>query len=482
MDIIKPFSRNSKLFALLIVISLLCLSSNIGISIKTSDSEDSQTYDFLIITPEEFSKEIKPLEEHKEKYGIKTKIVTLKEVYEEMFWQGRDDAEKIKYFIKKAYDEWNIKYVLLVGGIKNQLSKEEQWWLPVRYSYLEERWTAMPRYKENKFLSDLYFADIYDNESNFCSWDTDNDGYYGEWFGNNSAEDILDLYPEVYLGRLPCRNRFEVRVVVHKIINYETKKADESWFKKMVVVAGDSYVGEDDIDGDNKPEGEIETQKALDQMPGFEPIKLWTSTGSWRYPVDIIFEINKGCGFCFFNSHGCPSGFSDHPPNSTEWIFGLSNYNLFLLRNRNKLPVCVNLGCHCSMFNVSLGHSTKNSGRPCYECINWRLVTKINGGCIATIGFTGLALITEDKLDPSQGGASGGLVTRFFKEYGINNNTILGDCYGKAIQNYIESYPIDWDQNSYNDSAIDAKVVEQLVLFGDPTLKIGGYDKSFLNQ
>ena len=41
--------------------------------------------------------------------------MTLNEVFKQMYWQGRDCAEKVKYFIKTAIEEWETKYVLLVG-------------------------------------------------------------------------------------------------------------------------------------------------------------------------------------------------------------------------------------------------------------------------------------------------------------------------------------------------------------------------------
>jgi hypothetical protein len=55
-----------------------------------------------------------------------------------------------------------------------------------------------------------------------------------EWDENNKDE--MDLYPDVYLGRLPCTNKIDVRTMVKKIINYEKDKSDESWFKKMVLI------------------------------------------------------------------------------------------------------------------------------------------------------------------------------------------------------------------------------------------------------
>ena len=476
MQIVISGLKN-KLLVSIIVFLLLCLVANTSISTQISVSEENPKYDLLVITPDVFSKEFDRFVEHKERYGVKTKVVTLTEVYNQIFWQGRDQPEKIKYFIKKAYDDWGISYVLLIGGIKNQLSKDERYWLPVRYCYLQDRWYVKPSGLDIKFISDLYFADIYDSEGNFCSWDTDNDGFFGEWLSNKSADDILDLHPDVYLGRLPCRNRFEVKIVVNKIINYEKTKADDSWFKKMVVVAGDSYVGKEDI-GDNESEGEKETQQALDQMPGFTPIKLWASLKTWRNHWDIIRTINKGCGFLYISAHGAPASFCTHPPNSTRFISGLATFRVPFLRNVNKLPVCVNTACYNSMFNVSIAHTSSNANRPCYECINWRLTNKIFGGCIATIGYTQISLSTEDKLDPTKGGGCGDLVMMFFREYGMNNTSILGECFGKAIHNYLLEYPINWNEKSYNDTAIDAKTVEHFVLFGDPSLKIGGYDKN----
>lgn len=53
-------------------------------------------YEFLIITPTKFKKELMPLVAHKEKIGVSTNLITLSKIYEEMYWQGRDDAEKIK--------------------------------------------------------------------------------------------------------------------------------------------------------------------------------------------------------------------------------------------------------------------------------------------------------------------------------------------------------------------------------------------------
>ena len=85
---------------------------------KTNYDKSNLEFKLLIITPKKFSNALNPLVNHKENMGISTKLVTLDEIYEHMFWQGRDEAEKIKYFIKKTIEEWQTQYVLLIGGKK----------------------------------------------------------------------------------------------------------------------------------------------------------------------------------------------------------------------------------------------------------------------------------------------------------------------------------------------------------------------------
>ena len=62
----------------------------------------------------------------------------------------------------------------------------------------------------------------------------------------------------------------------------------------------------------------------------------------------------------------------------------------------------------------------------------------------------------------------GYIETLFFKEYGVENIDILGEIWGQAVTDYLNVYPGMSDQT-------DCKTVEQWVLFGDPSLKIGGY-------
>ncbi len=424
---------------------------------------DSDSYDLLILSPKKFSSDLLPFVKHKQNVGIATRLVTLDEVYDQMYWQGRDKPEKIKYFIKNAFDFWNITYVLLVGDFRL---------MPIRYVHNAD----VEGYYEPFFISELYYADIYDANGSFSSWDTNNNGVFGEWIEDNAEDADIDLYPDVYVGRLACANRLEVRIMVSKIISYETSTFGAEWFDRIVVVAGDTYPEVLNANWTGN-EGEQNTLQVLENMTEFEATKLWTSDQSFSGPRDVRREINKGCGFLYFDGHGSPFTWSTHPTNDPDtWIDGLNVLSMSRLRNRKMLPVCVVGGCHNLQFDVHLGKLRDD--RFFYytwipECWGWKLTRAIRGGSIATIGCTGLGMTKEDK--DSFSGAGDFLEPSFFHEYDPEENNILGKIWGDTLSLYLDQYPIDWNTPAAWDFAIDAKTVQQWALLGDPSLRIGGY-------
>jgi len=469
----------SKIMVLLLVFFLFGITPSFGAELTENQSLDNNSdlivnnifkndnsyYELLIITPNKFVPILKNLEMHKEKVGISTKLVTLKEVYKQMFWQGRDEAEKIKYFIKSAIENWGISYVLLVGDFRI---------MPIRYCYNAD---VNSGYNEPRFISELYYADIYDSNGNFSNWDTNNNGVFGEWMGDVAEDYNIDLYPDVYVGRIACRTKLEVRTMVDKIIKYESNTFGKNWFKNIVVIAGDTYPEYQNPNWTGN-EGEENTVRVLENMTDFLPIKLWASDGSYTGTRSVLRAINKGCGFLYLDGHANPYNWGTHPPNSEKFIDGLSVLSMSRLKNGYKMPVCVVGGCHNLQFDVNI---KKLLDDPWYyftwipECWGWKLTRKIGGGSIATIGCTGLGMTKEDK--DSFSGAGDFLEPTFFYEYGTNNTHILGECWGNAITNYLNKYPIDWYTPAAWDFAIDAKTVQQWALLGDPSLQIGGYPK-----
>jgi hypothetical protein len=426
---------------------------------KNTSSSDTSLCDLLIITPSTYVKALEPLKEHKNTNGIKTSIVPVNRIYDDI-WYGRDTAEKIKLFIKKAYDETQIKYVLLVGDFRT---------VPIRYVHNTDSF-------EQYFISELYYADIIDKNGDFSSWDTNNNGMYGEWNGEEAQDKDIDLYPDVCVGRLACRNVFEVKIMVHKIINYETTTYNTEWFHRIVGVAGDMYPPGSYPFPTPGYEGEDNVLTDISYLSGFENTTLFTSDGSFKGPRDVLREVNKGCGFLLFYGHGNPAVWSTHPPDDASvWIEGLSVKTMPRLRNNEMLPVCVVNSCHNLQFDVNvfnIFHQAFGYMTWIPECWGWKLTRKIGGGSIATIGYSGLELTKEDK--ESQQGAADYLDNSFFYTYGVNQIDILGEVWKQSIVRYLDKYPIHWNTPAAGDFAIDAKTVQQWVLLGDPSLQIGG--------
>ncbi len=441
--------------------------------------EDPEIYDLLILTPEKYEDNLKPLVNHKNNFGVSTKLVTLDKVYEEMYWYGRDQQEKIKYFIKESIEKWGISHVLLIGGLNGQTNRLD---LPIRYSHVippDEQ-----EYAEQSFISDLYYADIYNDIGEFSSWDSNNDDIFSVW--NQTYKEEMDLYPDVYIGRLPCRNSNEVKIMVDKIINYEKEKLSKEWFNNLILVAGDSY-----NDTAHFNEGELISDKAIELMPEFTPVKIYSSEQDINRKT-VNTAMNNGAGFAYFCGHGSPASWSTHfPPDGTEWTTGYDIDDMIFLKNKEKLPITVVGGCHNGQFDVSMMNMLTgiiehglieyffksphwfyyNEWVP--NCWAWWLTSKSNGGAIATIANSGLGTHGEDDSDYNSIAdyievLDGWLELKFLQLYGENNFDCLGENHGDTLSGYLNRFVGD-------NAKMDVKMVQQWILFGDPSLKIGGY-------
>jgi len=451
---------------------------------KNFQTQAKVTYDMVIIAPSKFSGTLQKLIDHKNAHGINTTLKTTEDIYNE--YTGVDKPEQIKYFIKDALETWNITYVLLVGGMKsyifgtaqddaNQGSKS--WNVPVRYSNLDDGY-------ESGYISDLYYADIYDSHGNFSNWDSNHNGIFGEW--TMTKKDIIDLYPDVYVGRLACRNKLEVKIMVDKIIKYESTPADPSWFKKMVVVGGDLW---DDV-GTNYVEGEVMCDKGLSYMPGFTPVKIYASNkeGGGLVPTtkDIVSTVSGGCGFLFFEGGGNPGEWNTQwPGDFINWTGGITCFNFPKLKNKEKLPICIASGNSLSQFNVTILKTLKDPvgmhtyGKLLPECWSWWLTRKIGGGSIATLGDAGATYGNVGETGDLDGDGvnepdcveslCGYRAALFFKIYN-ESHASLGVVFGETIKQYLDTFPGMYAQG-------DCKTVESWTLLGDPSLQIGGYTK-----
>lgn len=415
----------------------------------------SNQYTLVIITPSEFSEILQPLVNHKNVYGMQTILVTLEDIYSS--YPGRDNPEKIKYFIKHAVDDWNTSYVLLVGDIKK---------LPIRATYAS--WWAAD------LLSDQYYADIYNADHEFCSWDKNGNNRFSEVDNSGNDLDGVDLYADVHVGRLACSDATEVSTVVNKIITYEEETFNQIWFKRIVLAGGDTFP----LCRGAPPfvyEGEITNTKVAQNLPGFDTTFLWTSRHT-LHPFTFNWAINQGAGFVSYAGHGFEHGWGTYRPNAMMTNALIFYYTPYVnnLKNGDKLPVIFFDACLTAKldFNVTdlqnyyprisnlLVHLFGLSNNPSdfYTCFAWSFLKKEGGGAIGTIGSTRTAYTWVDK-DGVYGGA-GYLDVHFFKAY--QEGVHLGQMLTTSQNDYMNNVDKDYF------------TLEEFMLLGDPSLMVGG--------
>ncbi len=404
-------------------------SAQISITYSQTSVSFTDEYEFLIISAEEFTDALQPLVTYKNDHGTPTLMVTLADVPEDV---GVDRQEDIKYFIKDAIETYGVSYVMLVGsGLKD----EEKF--PVRYA-----WVPSGGYEE-KFPSDLYYADVYNGVGDFSDWDANDNGKYAELPGDMTE---VDIYPDVYLCRLPCHTPSEAETFVGKIIEFEEHN---SMMNTIVQIGGDTFPG----DPEDINEGEYANDAVLDELPGYTSTKLWGSTGTLT-KSNIIQGFYDGADFVDFSGHGSPISWATHPPgDETTWIpegqrwSGFVYLDIDWLFNNKKYPVVVFNACSNSKYSESL------------DCLGWKMVKKTNGGGIASYGASGIGYGSYGSSEPER--AFGWMEVHLFK--GIAADKILGDVWSDCITGYT---------NSFEFEDFDYKTVLELALFGDPTLAI----------
>jgi hypothetical protein len=438
----------------------------------------SDAYDLVIIAPKKFEKNIQPLIDSKNQHGMNTIFKSVEDILAD--YQGHDEPEQVKYFIKYAFDTWGIKYVLLFGGLKSHLyaiDKDDRnhgsdaWNVPVRYVNIHYTEGGGP--DQSNCLCDLYYGDLYDADGSFSSWDSNSDGIYAACqLPGGIPDDTVDLVPEVYVGRLPCVTAKEVTLLVNKIITYEsTGPAEKPWYKTMIGIGGKSH-----IIYNGQPDGEYQCNVSIENMNSIidTPIRVFAShknsEGYTPTTEDITSVFSKGAGYIMFEGHGNPLVWKTFWRDNNTMTSGINRFQFYKITNKDKLPVVVTGGCTEGLYNLTIIRTALDktnlryftSGTPASDCFAWALVIKPNGGAIASTGSTGYSLASIS--DPLK--YSPGLDKNFFYQIGQNGSTTLGAAHSGAIRRYIQDNAIDLPEKY---------IITNWQLFGDPSLKLGGY-------
>ncbi|MCK4416406.1 MAG: hypothetical protein KAU84_04560, partial [Thermoplasmatales archaeon] len=180
-------------------------------------SSMNEDYDLLIITTDSLKNDFEPLKQAHDATGIDTVIKTLTDI-------GSSNLEDIRDYIRDAYMNWEIDYVL-IGGDDNVIPDPWLWVFG-----LDENTTSY----ETFMPSDLYYACL-DGPYNY-----DGDDKWGETTDGKDGGDV-DLVAEVYVGRACVGNAAEVINFVTKTIAYINKDPADEYLTE-VCLAGE-YLG-----------------------------------------------------------------------------------------------------------------------------------------------------------------------------------------------------------------------------------------------
>jgi len=260
----------------------------------------------IIVNDSSFVDSVKPLMNWKNEKGVKTIILSNYSEY-----NGRDKAEQIRNMIKDYYERENIQWVLLAGDAEENL-------IPIREVYnpdvvVVSGESEYSNWNEYYKPTDYYYADL------TGSWDSNNNSVWGESTEYTGDLDEISWIPEVYVGRLPADNAFELSVMVNKTLKYETDPFLGNWMNRMLLAGGiSSYFPPEDearlteLIWQNYTKSEMNFTHLVKTTSSFTPVI--PSAPNFLSSLDttsFIDEFNSGYSTVIIAGHSDPTVITD---------------------------------------------------------------------------------------------------------------------------------------------------------------------------
>ena len=308
--------------------------------------------EFLIVTTDELVESFKPLMGWKIQKGIRSEIITTSDIY--AIYEGNTQQLKIKNCLQDYYQNKGLKWVLLGG---------DDTLVPVQRCYA----IVNNETEDSRIPTDLFYA-CFDNA---FDWDANENGIAGE------VADNIDLYPEVYVSRLPIRNSEDVNVFVRKLLTYE-KQATSVPNANTLLLTGTQL-----WDWPNNPLDQSDAHQKSEKMYNEYIAPYWNAAKYHFYDTGTSFEgnasydltasnlqeqITNGYHFIHMATHGSALTWSMEQGSSFD------TNNALAVQNEDA-TIIVTMACTTNAFDDAID-----------PCLSEAFIRNPNSSCLAYLG------------------------------------------------------------------------------------------------
>lgn len=332
-------------------------------------------FDYLLVTKALLMPSFQALVDRKTADGLAVKTESMENILAAQ--PGRDSPEKLRNYIRFAYTNCGIRYVLLGGDLAT---------VPCRYAYVSANQPEFDSY----IPCDLYYSCL------DGSWNSDGDNRWGEPTDGEDGGDV-DLLGEVYVGRAPVDTPAEAAIWVAKTIRYEVEGNPNAGHARFLSTYLGFYAPGVHAQGGDMldpllPRFSRFTVDWLDDRPFTAP--QWGGAGATA-------ALNLSPHIAIYNGHG-----------DVDWIMQLFPEDLDALTNRHPF-LAYSVGCNAGEFD-------NDPFTP--DCIGEQLLTRNSRGAFAAILNSRLGWFNPQNEEQF----SGEFQTRFFDRLLVGGHTNLG--------------------------------------------------------
>lgn len=402
-------------------------------------TNSSESFDYVIITNDALASTFWLLADQKNTSGIQTTVVKIEDITSDPDYNGTDTQEKVRNFIKDAYINWSISYVLLGGDDEI---------IPHRGCYGYVFSISGPE-EDLDIPTDLYYGGLDGN------WNNDGDSIYGEMNSSNggggTSGEEADLFAEVFVGRAPVNTLAEVQTFVDKVIFFEANPRP-----KHVMLHGEEDINGNHIEKVKNNTGGYAALGVEYYIPSIYNItRLYEAEGHAITKAIWTAEIANNTLFINHGGHGQVNSYEI----KGEGFISYTKSDAASVIN-SYYPIHLSIACYSGSFD---GRKDDNTYVADNDCIAEKYITNSNGGMVACIlnsryGWFVFGDVTA---------YSGELDNEFYNQLFNNNEMRIGKTMQKAKEVYasdaLTHTTYRWVYYEWN-------------LLGDPTMLIFGQD------